>query len=143
MIDERLRPFVSLTPEDLQMDDDIAPDAQAYSSDDEDIENAHIPKVNLQKDWWKPLKEDRPATPEPAWSIPSSDVPVLKNNWASALVSTYLLPLEDSLLTQTGDMAIFMDWFYKRQGITKLKPQYLEGPTFKLVKVFHPNVIHL
>nr|GFC19619.1 hypothetical protein [Tanacetum cinerariifolium] len=37
-------------------------------------------------DWWKPLEEERPATPEPAWSIPSSDVP-------------------------TGDIAMFMDWF--------------------------------
>nr|GEW54122.1 ribonuclease H-like domain-containing protein [Tanacetum cinerariifolium]GEW54129.1 ribonuclease H-like domain-containing protein [Tanacetum cinerariifolium] len=33
--------------------------------------------------------------------------------------------------------------FCKRQGITKLNPQDLEGPAFKLVKVFHPNVIHL
>nr|GEV70038.1 hypothetical protein [Tanacetum cinerariifolium] len=69
------------------MDDDMAPDAQVHSSDDEDIWNAHIPKTN--------------------------------------------------------DMAMFMDWFCKRQGITKLKPQDLEGPAYKLVKVFHPNVIHL
>nr|GEW21021.1 hypothetical protein [Tanacetum cinerariifolium] len=54
-----------------------------------------------------------------------------------------LPPAEDSLLAQTGDMAMFMDWFCKRQGITKLKPQDLEGPAFKLFKVFHPNVIHL
>nr|GEX26314.1 hypothetical protein [Tanacetum cinerariifolium] len=92
---------------------------------------------------WKPLDEDRPATPEPAWSIPSSDVPVPKNNWASALASTYSPPPEDSLFAQTGDMAMFMDWFCKRQGITELKPQDLEGPAFELVKVFHPNVIHL
>nr|GEU86351.1 putative reverse transcriptase domain-containing protein [Tanacetum cinerariifolium] len=38
---------------------------------------------------------------------------------------------------------MFMDWFYKRQGIIELKPQDLKGPAFKLVKVFHPNVIHL
>nr|GEW46672.1 uncharacterized mitochondrial protein AtMg00810-like [Tanacetum cinerariifolium] len=139
----KLRPSVSLTPEDLQIDDDMAPDAQAHSSDYEDIENAHIHKVNFQQDWWKPLEEDKPATPKPAWSISSSDVPVPKNNWASALMSTYSPPPEDSLLTQTGDMAIFMDWFCKRQGITKLKPQDLEGPTFEIVKVFHPNVIHL
>nr|GEV54867.1 retrovirus-related Pol polyprotein from transposon TNT 1-94 [Tanacetum cinerariifolium] len=118
----RLRPSVSLTPEDLQMDDDMAPDAQAHSSDDEDIMNAHIPKVNLWQDLWKLLEEDRPATPEPAWSIPSFDVPVLKNNWASALASTYSPPLEDSLLAQTDDMTMFMDSFCKRQGITKLKP---------------------
>nr|GEU88206.1 hypothetical protein [Tanacetum cinerariifolium] len=87
MTDTRLRPSISLTSADLQMDDDMAPDAQAQSSDDEDIENAHIP--------------------------------------------------------ETGDIAMFMDWFYKRQGITELKPQDLEGPAFKLVKVFHPNVIHI
>nr|GEY83214.1 hypothetical protein [Tanacetum cinerariifolium] len=91
----------------------------------------------------KPLKQDIPATPEPAWSIPSADLPFPTNNWASALVSTYTPPPEDSLLAQTGDMEMFMDWFCKRQGITKLKPQDLEGPAFKLVKVFHPIVIHL
>nr|GFC65476.1 hypothetical protein [Tanacetum cinerariifolium] len=109
----------------------------------EDIGNAHIPKVNLQQDWWKPLGEDIPTTPEPAWSIPSYDLPVPKNNWASALASTYSPPQEDSLLAQTGDMAMFMDWFCKRQGINELKPQDLEGPAFEFVKVFHPNVIHL
>nr|GEU36616.1 E-beta-farnesene synthase [Tanacetum cinerariifolium] len=138
MTDTRLRLSVSSTPKDLQMDDDMAPDVQAYSYDDEDIENAHIPKLNLRQDWWKPLEKDRPA-----WSIPSSDVPMLKNKWASALAFTYSPPLEDSLLAQTGDIAMFMDWFCKRQGIIKLKPQYLEGPAFELVKVFHPNVIHL
>ncbi|GJT94563.1 hypothetical protein Tco_1090081 [Tanacetum coccineum] len=30
--------------------------------------------------WWKPLTEDRPASPEPAWTIPSSDLPVPTNN---------------------------------------------------------------
>nr|GFB20186.1 hypothetical protein [Tanacetum cinerariifolium] len=96
--DTRLRLSVSSTLEDLHMDDDMAPDAQVHSSDDEDVENAHIPKVNLQQDWWKPLEEDRPATPEPAWSIPSSNLPVPKNNWVSALASTYSPPPEDSLL---------------------------------------------
>ncbi|GJT38986.1 hypothetical protein Tco_0938851 [Tanacetum coccineum] len=64
------------------------------------------------------------------------------NNWASALASTYAPPPE-SLLAQTGDMAIFMDWFYKKQGITELTQKDLEGPAFEIVKVFHPNVIHL
>nr|GFA82611.1 hypothetical protein [Tanacetum cinerariifolium] len=80
MTDTRLMPSVSSIPKDLHMDDDMAPDAQVHSFDDEDIENAHIPKVNLRQDWWKPLEEDRPATPKPAWSIPSSDLPVPKNN---------------------------------------------------------------
>nr|GEV09263.1 hypothetical protein [Tanacetum cinerariifolium] len=89
------------------MDDDMAPDAQAQSSDDEDIGNDHIPK----------------------------------NNWASALASTYSPPPEDLLLAQTGDIAMFMDWFCKRQGITELKLQNLEGRAFEIIKVFHPNVI--
>nr|GEU49185.1 integrase, catalytic region, zinc finger, CCHC-type, peptidase aspartic, catalytic [Tanacetum cinerariifolium] len=141
--DIRLRPFISLTHADLQMDDDMALDEQAHSSDDEDIESAHIPKVNLRQDWWKPLEEERPATPEPSWSIPSSDVSVIMNNWASALASNYLPPPEDSLLAQTNDIAMFMDWFYKRRGITELKPQDLEGPAFEIVKVCHPDVTHL
>nr|GEX90362.1 copia protein [Tanacetum cinerariifolium] len=107
--DTRIKPSVSLTHANLQMDYDMAPDSQAQSSDDEDIGNAYIPK----------------------------------NNWASALASTYSPPLEDSLLVQTGDIAMFIDWFYKRQGITELKPQDLEGPAFELVKVFHPNVIYV
>nr|GFA45879.1 hypothetical protein [Tanacetum cinerariifolium] len=118
MTDTRIKPSVSSTPKDLYMDDDMVRDAQAYSSDDEDIENDHILNVNLRQDWWKPLEKDIPATPEPAWSIPSSDVPIPKSNWASALASTYSPSPEDSLLAQTG-------------------------PAFKLVKVFHPNVIHL
>nr|GEX99406.1 hypothetical protein [Tanacetum cinerariifolium] len=107
--DIKLKPSVSSTPEDLHIDDDMASDAQ-------------------------PLEEGRPATPEHAWSIPSSDLPILKNNWASSLASTYSPPPEDSLLAQTGDMAMFMNWFYKRQGITKLKPQDLEGPALNLLK---------
>nr|GEX19076.1 integrase, catalytic region, zinc finger, CCHC-type, peptidase aspartic, catalytic [Tanacetum cinerariifolium] len=85
--DIRLRPSISLTPADLEMDEDMAPDEQAQSLDDEDIGSAHI-------------------------------------------------------LT-TGDIATFIDWFCKRRGITKLKPQDLEGPAYEIVKVFHPDVIHI
>ncbi|GJT02405.1 hypothetical protein Tco_0823574 [Tanacetum coccineum] len=141
--DTRLNPFVSLIPKELHIDDDTTPDEQVQSSGNEDIGHDHIPIVNLRQNWWKPLTECRPATPEPAWSIPSSDLPVLVNNWASALASTYSPPSENSLLAQTSDMAIFMDWFCKKQGITELKQQDLEGPAYEIVKVFHPNVIHL
>nr|GEV43295.1 integrase, catalytic region, zinc finger, CCHC-type, peptidase aspartic, catalytic [Tanacetum cinerariifolium] len=125
------------------MDEDMAPDEQAQSSNDEYIRSAHIPKVNLRQDWWKPLEEERPATHEPAWSILSSDLPIPTNNWASALASNYSPPPKDSLLAQTCDIATFIDWFCKRRGITELKPQDLEGPDFEIVKVFHPDVIHL
>nr|GEY62477.1 retrovirus-related Pol polyprotein from transposon TNT 1-94 [Tanacetum cinerariifolium] len=124
MTDTRLGLSVSSTPKDLQMDDEMAPDAQAHSSDDEDIGNAHIPKVNLRQDWWKPLEEDRPATLEPSWSISSFDVPVPKNSWASAL-STYSPPLEDSLLAHNvskplllggppGQVTIESDFFFNK-----------------------------
>nr|GEY90302.1 hypothetical protein [Tanacetum cinerariifolium] len=106
MTDIRLRKSISKTPADLEMDEDMGPDEQAQSSDDEDIRSAHIPK-------------------------------------ASTLVSNYSPPPEDSLLAQTDDIVIFMDWFYKRRGITELKPQNLEGPAFEIVKVFHPDLIHL
>nr|GEZ34883.1 histone deacetylase 14 [Tanacetum cinerariifolium] len=118
MTDIRLRPSISSTPADLEMDEDMGPDEQAQLSDDEDIRKL-------------------------AWSIPSSDAPVPPNNWASALASSYLPSPEDLLLAQTGDMATFIDWFCKRRGITELKPQDLEGPTFEIIKVFHPDVIHL
>ncbi|GKA95571.1 hypothetical protein Tco_0817609 [Tanacetum coccineum] len=124
------------------MDDETTADEQAYSNGDE-VGRDHIPTVNLRQSWWKPLTEDRPATPEPAWTIPSSDLTMPTNNWASALKSTYAPPQENSLLAQTEDMAMFMDWYCKRQGITHLTLQDLEGPAFEIVKVFHPDVIHL
>nr|GFB28923.1 hypothetical protein [Tanacetum cinerariifolium] len=76
----KLRPVISLTPVDLEMDEDRDPDEQTQSSDGEDIRSAHIPTVNLRQGWWKPFEEERPTTLEPAWSIRSSDVPVPTNN---------------------------------------------------------------
>nr|GEZ55688.1 hypothetical protein [Tanacetum cinerariifolium] len=98
----------------LEMDEDMGPDEQAQLSDDEDIRSAHILMVNLRQGWWKPFNQEQPATPEPAWSIRSYDV-------------------------STDDIAIFMDWFYKRRGITELKPQDLEGPAFEIVKRGQPH----
>ncbi|GJU26678.1 hypothetical protein Tco_1165299, partial [Tanacetum coccineum] len=109
MTDTRLKPSASPIPEELHMDDDTTADEQAYSSSGEDVGRDHIPTVNLRQSWWKPITEDRPATPEPAWSIPSSDLTVPTNNWASALKSSYTPPPENSLLAQIGDMATFMD----------------------------------
>ncbi|GKG52768.1 hypothetical protein Tco_0549880, partial [Tanacetum coccineum] len=79
MTDTRIKPSVSSIPEELHMDDDMITDEQAYSSGAEDIRDDHIPIVNLRQSWWKPLTKDRPATPEPAWTIPSSDLTVPTN----------------------------------------------------------------
>ncbi|GKC50151.1 hypothetical protein Tco_1072896 [Tanacetum coccineum] len=142
MTDTRIKPSITMIPDDLYMDDETTADEQAYSSGDE-VGRDHILTVNLRQSWWKPLTEDRPSTPEPAWTIPSSDLTMPTNNWSSALKSTYAPAQENSLLAQTEDMAIFMDWYYKRQGITHLTLQDREGPAFEIVKVFHPDVIHL
>ncbi|GJU42810.1 hypothetical protein Tco_1195767 [Tanacetum coccineum] len=93
------------------MGDDTTADEQAYSSSGEDVGRDHIPTVNLRQSWWKPITEDQPATPEPAWSIPSSNLTVPTNNWASALKSTYTPPPKNSLLAYIGDMTTFMDWY--------------------------------
>nr|GFC24616.1 hypothetical protein [Tanacetum cinerariifolium] len=85
--DVTLKPLISLTPADLDMDEAMGPDEQAQLLDEEDIGSAHIPT--------------------------------------------------------TDDITTFMDWFCKRRGITELKPQDLEGPAYKIVKVFHLDVIHL
>ncbi|GKG37361.1 hypothetical protein Tco_0447534, partial [Tanacetum coccineum] len=59
---------------------------------------------------WKPLpKEDIPATPKPAWTIPSSNMSDVENNWDSALVSTYKPLAENSLLAKIRDMTTFMN----------------------------------
>nr|GEU83224.1 hypothetical protein [Tanacetum cinerariifolium] len=141
--DVMLKPLVFLTPDDLDLDEAMSLDEQAQLSNEQDIGSAHILMVNLRQGWWKPFEVERPTTPEPAWSIRSSDVPVPPNNWASTLASNYSPPPEDSLLAQTGDITTFIDWFCKRRGISELKPQDQEGPAYEIVKVFHPDVIHL
>ncbi|GJX89082.1 hypothetical protein Tco_0341096 [Tanacetum coccineum] len=140
----RFEPSASSIPEDVFMHEESDVEAQDLMSDDEDIGSRHIPKVNLNQEWFKPIsEEERPATPEPAWSIPSSSLPVPINNWASVIASSYAPPPENSLLSQTGDIGGFIDWFCKKQGITELTTEHLEGPAYEVVKAFHPDVIHL
>ncbi|GKA21909.1 hypothetical protein Tco_0707871 [Tanacetum coccineum] len=51
--------------------------AQNMVSNDEDIGSRHIPRVNLNQDWFQPLSEDkRPATPKPAWYNVSRPLPL-------------------------------------------------------------------
>ncbi|GJZ47569.1 hypothetical protein Tco_0601401 [Tanacetum coccineum] len=84
-------------PEDLHMDADSAPDE-------------------------KPLpEEDIPATPKPAWSIPSSDLLVPMNNWASALASYLMQPhAKNSLLCQTGLPSKVIQLQYQMEECQKL-----------------------
>ncbi|GKF92137.1 hypothetical protein Tco_0278856 [Tanacetum coccineum] len=58
----------------------------------------------------KPILDDeRPATPEHAWVIPTSHILDVVNNWANALATTYQAPTENSLLEKTRDMRAFMN----------------------------------
>ncbi|GJZ08341.1 hypothetical protein Tco_0542624 [Tanacetum coccineum] len=65
-----------LSPSDDLMHDDSAPDEQVHVSDDQDSRDDHTPVAAAsRKDWWKPVpEEERPVTPEPAWTILPSNV---------------------------------------------------------------------
>nr|GFA49466.1 hypothetical protein [Tanacetum cinerariifolium]GFA51099.1 hypothetical protein [Tanacetum cinerariifolium] len=64
-----------LSPTDSLIPDDFIPDEQVHLCDDEDSENDYLPIADSRKGWWKPLPaEERPATPKPTWTIPSSNV---------------------------------------------------------------------
>ncbi|GKF42187.1 hypothetical protein Tco_0125529, partial [Tanacetum coccineum] len=94
-------PSASSIPEDVFLHEESDFAALDMMSDDEDIGSWHIFRVDLKQDWFKPLSEDeRPATPEPAWSIPSSSLSVPTHNWASTIASSYVPPLKNSLLSQ-------------------------------------------
>ncbi|GJS76969.1 hypothetical protein Tco_0726850 [Tanacetum coccineum] len=77
--DTQIKPSITQIPDDLYMDEGTTADEHALSSDDE-VGRDHIPIVNLKQSWWKPLTEERPSTPEPAWTIPSSDLAMPTNN---------------------------------------------------------------
>nr|GFB83373.1 hypothetical protein [Tanacetum cinerariifolium] len=109
-----------LSPTDSQIQDDSILDEQVHFFDDEDFGNDHLPKADLRKDWWKPLpEEERPATPEPAWTIPSS------------------------IVSDTRDMMNFLNWYSRQVNKTALTPTDLEGQAYEVVKAFYPDVIHL
>nr|GEV18804.1 hypothetical protein [Tanacetum cinerariifolium] len=95
---------------DSMLNDDSIPDEHVQLFNDEDIKNDQLPKADMRKDWWKPLpKEERPTTPKPAWTILSSNMSDVENNWAIALSSTYATPAENSLLAKTRYITTFMN----------------------------------
>ncbi|GJR41878.1 hypothetical protein Tco_1309981 [Tanacetum coccineum] len=89
-------------PHNEQPVEDIPIPDSANISDSEDSGSAHLPHVKPRPKWSKPIPEDdRPATREPAWVIPTSHIPDAENNWANALATTYQAPAENSLLEKT------------------------------------------
>nr|GEV53528.1 hypothetical protein [Tanacetum cinerariifolium] len=117
-----------LSPTDSLILDDSIPDEKIHLSDDVDSGNDHLPTVDSRKDWWKPLPvEERPATPKPTWTIPSSTVSDVENNWATVLVLAFETLAENSLLAKTEDMTNFLNWYCQQVNMTMLTPADLEG----------------
>ncbi|GJU42102.1 hypothetical protein Tco_1195059 [Tanacetum coccineum] len=126
-----------------QSSDDIPMQDEGHVSDMEDTDNAHIPKVSTTT-WFKPIPEgERPATPEPEWTIPPNDFPEPENNWTNTYATTYQVPAENKLQRKTYDIGSFIKWFCRRTGKKKLCKADLEGPAFNLVKAFHKNNVFL
>ncbi|GJR58265.1 hypothetical protein Tco_1500427 [Tanacetum coccineum] len=126
-----------------QSSDNIPMQDEGHVSDLEDTDNAHIPKVSTTT-WFKPIPEgERPATPEPEWTIPPNDFPEPENNWANTYATTYQVPTENKLQRKTYDIGSFIKWFCRQTGKKKLCKADLEGPAFNLVKAFHKNSVFL
>nr|GEY31789.1 hypothetical protein [Tanacetum cinerariifolium] len=78
---------------------DILVPIDVHISDSEDTNIVHLLKFKPMPDWLKPIpEEDRPATPEPHWTVPPNNLPKTKNNWANALANSYQDPDEFKLL---------------------------------------------
>ncbi|GJR53787.1 hypothetical protein Tco_1404308 [Tanacetum coccineum] len=79
----------------------------------------------LMQDDSIPEEHERPATPEPAWTIPSSNKSYVVNNWASTLATTYEPPAENSLLVKIGDYEEYLRYGSKGSNpalsISKMK----------------------
>ncbi|GJS86206.1 monodehydroascorbate reductase [Tanacetum coccineum] len=109
-----------------QSSDNIPMQDEGHVSDLEDTDNAHIPKVSTTT-WFKPIPEgERPATPEPEWTIPPNDFPEPENNWANTYATTYQVPTENKLQRKTYDIGSFIKWFCRRTGKKKLCKADLE-----------------
>ncbi|GKB36497.1 hypothetical protein Tco_0881439, partial [Tanacetum coccineum] len=61
-------------------------------------------------------ESERPATPEPEWSIPPNDFPETKHNWANAYTTTFKVPEENKLQRKTYDIWSIRNWFCCRTG---------------------------
>ncbi|GJR14909.1 hypothetical protein Tco_0797561 [Tanacetum coccineum] len=97
---------------------DAVIDSSMHRSEPESGHSEHSSDDVTAATWFKPIPEDeRPATPEPEWTIPPNDFPEPRNNGQSIRHKKRI----------------------KRTGKKKLCKADLEGPAFNLVKAFHKN----
>ncbi|GJQ95688.1 hypothetical protein Tco_0006827 [Tanacetum coccineum] len=114
---------------------------EANDSAMKDTDNAHIPKVSTTT-WFKPIPEsERPATPEPEWTIPPNDFPEPENNWANTYATTYKVPEENKLQRKTYDIGSFIKWLWQTNRKKKLCKADLERPAINLDMSFHKNIV--
>nr|GEW48421.1 hypothetical protein [Tanacetum cinerariifolium] len=68
---------------------------------------------------------DRLETPEPDWTVPSTDLPEPENNWANAFATSYKDLKGNKLLQKTSDMSSSIKWMpliFPSKKITPLSP---------------------
>nr|GFA84844.1 hypothetical protein [Tanacetum cinerariifolium] len=122
-----------LSPTNSLIPYDSIPNEHVHFSNDEESKNDHLLTTNSRKGWWKPLPtEERPATLKPAWTIPSFTVLDVENNWATALISAYETPAENSLLANTGDMTNFLNYKGSSPALSISKIKAASYPDFGL-----------
>ncbi|GJR59701.1 hypothetical protein Tco_1501863 [Tanacetum coccineum] len=79
-----------------QSSDDISMQDEGNVSDMEDTDNAHIPKVSTTT-WFKPIPEsERPATPEPEWTISTRMISQNQKSNGKCLPTSYKVPKENN-----------------------------------------------
>ena len=114
--------------------DDIQKQEEMNLSDTDDTDHVHLPKIPTSADWFRPIQEEeRPKTPEPDWVVPKNALPEPENNWANELANAPVDPDENKLARRTDDMGVFIKWYCRRIGKTKLTKADLEGPAYKAV----------
>ncbi|GJZ53827.1 hypothetical protein Tco_0608712 [Tanacetum coccineum] len=119
-------------------------DSSMHRSDPESEHSEQSTDDMSKQDEGMPIPEsERPATPEPEWTIPPNDFPEPEHNWANAYASSFKVPEENKLQRKTYDIGSFIKWFCRRTGKKKLCKADLEGPAFNLVKAFHKNSVFL
>nr|GEZ59585.1 hypothetical protein [Tanacetum cinerariifolium] len=132
------------SPTNSMLNDDSILDEQVQLSDDEDTRNDQLPKADMRKDWWKPLpEEERSATLKPVWTILSSNMSNVENNWAIALSFSHATPAENSWLAKSGDITTFINWYCRKVNKTLLTQAYFEGQAYEVAKDFYQDVVHL
>nr|GEW95088.1 hypothetical protein [Tanacetum cinerariifolium] len=103
-----------------------APQSMAWTTSDTRYESAGIPRTQELSLTDSLIQND---------SIPDEQ--------ATALISAYETPAENSLLAKIEDMTNFLNWYCRQVNKTELTKADLEGQAYEVVKAFYLDVIHL